>query len=234
MSPPARKPRAKQAKVSPTKTIESVQRPNVEHMWLKTRGRLDRIDKHSKQHTVVEDIGQKKAILRELGLRNYATLHTHIINPEMNLDRNLSVRAMGFKNMDRTFTPNLPSSSDFRDLLQNFGERTSIIAQTHPETGEAAGFYFLRKTKKSPRIPIMSRGSKSSMIRSIGYETHPQVRKVTSATQEYNNRLERYWEMGDAERFKVFGDTLDSLKLQFKAKPRKGYKHVPGLGFVKK
>ena len=107
---------------SPKEVIERISQPELEEAWYQLRGRNFKPGSRIRGRTVI----QHKPVF-SLG-RKYRGIHTHPSCDEIH---------------------KYPSLSDITNLLTSPDERSSVISQTNPDTGELIGYFVMRKARKN-------------------------------------------------------------------------------------
>lgn len=123
---------------SPTQVIESVDHPELESFYVKRpRERLKHVsDKEGRFRTSVLTDFEELSKYVESRPGEYTDLHTHPSSFD------------------------IPSGHDIFKFLCNKKLRTRIIASTDSSSGKVKGYFFLRKTKKTPEFSLENKDQK--------------------------------------------------------------------------
>jgi hypothetical protein len=131
----------KPKKRSPKEIIEESDDPKIEHAYIKFPGR-EIVSVTSRATKDMAELDYEK--IRELYEKNqgkkYTQIHTHPYDPAKYSKRKI------------TEASPLPSGSDMALFLKDDNARTMVIAQQNQDTGKVAGYFMLRKTKKTKPI----------------------------------------------------------------------------------
>ncbi len=138
----------------------------------------------------------------------------------------------------------LPSIQDITRILEEEKYTFMEIAQRDPVTGKVAGYYFVKKTKDTPHIPLRPYG-----LRGEEYEKAIENWRSKSEVKKFSDifksvRYKSRWLPGphsgekftDKQRYdnqKAFDELTQKLSLRVRYVPTKGYEYVQGFGFVK-
>lgn len=169
-------------------------------------------------------------IIEELSDRKRASLlHTH---PKSESD---IINASAF-----------PEGFDFYQFFMLPYQKTMRIAQQDPVTGKVAGYFFIMKSKKTPKLPSWNEkdvGTKESWEKFR--EANPDVEELIQDLKEYRRnvhvrRYSNFYQRDDVESVGDYGkkvqDNLDKFvdKYHLKVKyiPTEGHEFRKGLGFV--
>lgn len=150
--------------------------------------------------------------------KRYVTLHTHPFSHETVSDK------FDLEDKNPLNGPNLPSVSDFLQFLKRSNERVMYIAQQDPKTGKVEGYYAIKKTNKTPKIPAeddIYKPRTDEELRLGGY-----VSRTYSKIFETNVSAE--------ERGKYINKIYEKYRLKFRAIPAKGFYYEAHVGFKKK
>lgn len=237
----------KRSRRTPTDRVRLMSRDGMEHVLMKVPGKLiDVSDSSARQDATGVSLDHSKIskVLKATGRRTYSSLHNHPITLEELRKR-----------------PSIPSDSDFRDFMKHAGERTMIIAQADPRTGEVAGYYFFRKTASTPEMPERPKDSNyaihssDSEVRKKAWEDLKKARRaywddptqkmISDSIYNYHrNTVFRKRKQGrklvvrKRQSPKLNQAELDrvvkDLRMQQRYVPTPGHVYKPGIGFLKK
>lgn len=216
-------------KRSPTYKIESDKSAREgEKAYMKLPGKLVDITGSSSENSVMENFDLMEKEYNKSGRKYYSHLHTHPIPEET------YKAGMG----------SLPSKEDFVPFLLNNDEKTMIIAQQSPETGKVQGYYFFRKTKKTPKsnienFPALVKKMMGEDAEKLGeelYKKDPFVKKVQD--DAWNYRLKAVGRFSHAkppkEREEALNEMTEKYKLQQRYVPAPGFEFERGTKFSRK
>ena len=234
-------------KKSPTKIIEEDKNKEYEIGFARSPGQ-EFIPAYSEALLSPISVKFKKSLLPKSD--KYTTIHTHPIR-EQNLGVTTKKRETipGFEDLYKTDVDTLfssfPSIRDIHCLLDRKNEKTCIVAQRDIGTGKIGGYFFLRKTKKTPEdfptfherheFPNDLKGYKQYKEQDELYENHPLIREITLLEKDFEDKQEALFRNPEERKsynITTFMNTLQKYGIQFRAVPNSGYEYIPGAGFL--
>jgi len=175
-------------KKSVKKRIEEDSHPNLEKGMVRVKGEKWRdFGEERRKYTLGIS---PEYVDRETRGHNYTFLHTHptlgkdtvVENPktvlgEINLEtfKTNEERKKVIESLRKD--DSLFSNEDIMRFLTEKNYRTAIVAQRDPVNGKVQGFYFLRKTKKTPELPQYPRDDKEM----FKWKWLPQIKNMRHA-----------------------------------------------------
>lgn len=210
---------------SQQKILEEDKSPQFEAGYLRVGGKRYDIRRKMPHQLTADDRSRmdidEERLAKAVGTRRYSVLHTH---PRT-------------KQQAKKF-PSFQSDLDILDFLGRLAMRTCIVAQRDPITGKVAGYFFLRRTWRTPTIPPKPLDNEKGYREWLGLA---QVRRLLKDLQE----VYASWPEGESfetlqpikakERRIIHAAFLLFCKryhLRFRAVPVKGYTYKDGAGFV--
>lgn len=152
-------------KKNPKEIIESTDRPDVEHSFIKYPGEEPTdITRHVKSSPFATEniIPKTNRIRDEHQNRPYSHIHTHpTFLPKLTEAQKKELKKGGLtENILNKFSEiyALPSPHDLRSLVIDDDMKTMVIAARNPDTGEVIGYQIIRKTKRSPKFGLSRKG----------------------------------------------------------------------------
>jgi hypothetical protein len=143
-------------KKSPTEIIESASNPDLEHAFVKFRGKeLEdiTIDSSTDRQSIQVPVGSKEQRMR---------VHTHLSSLPKERRSALDTMFPGLFHPESKYKERkeisygaLPSPKDMELFLEAKNERAAAIAVREPETGKVRGYTVIMKTDKTPKPGIL-------------------------------------------------------------------------------
>jgi len=138
-------------------------------------------------------------------------------------------------------SPSLPSREDLIDILMRKTAKSGIIGQRDPLTGKIAGYFVIRRTKKTPAIPFHPEPG-SDPKEWEKWESKPDVKEAYNtlessnygALPEINPKLTPLTPEQLENNEKALAQYAEKYHLQIKKVPAEGYFYEKGMGFLKK
>ncbi len=214
-------------KKRPTEVIEGDKRNRSgERIYLKIPSRLIDITKKSGRNYTENDYEKISKIMGDSDFERYTEVHNHPI------PRRMYEQGMG----------SIPSEHDFGGFLMNDRIRTMVIAQQDPETGKVEGYYFFRKTKKTPRSEFgdygkfLGRVSERPEIANEMYENNSFFKQVQDDLREYRKKAFGRFSgpKPPKQRREAMEEIMEKYSLKMRLVPVKGFEFEEGTKFSPK
>lgn len=209
-------------KQTPTERLEE-DNPKYERLYIKTPGKIYDSTLISEKDRVAPDYRFIKSMLQDMPRKNYAEIHNHRYTKD--------IRENG--------KGSIPSDHDFCNFLFDDNIRTMEIFQQNPEEKEIGGWYFVKKTRKTPRS-----GFKRTDLPNDSEELKVIIKDNLYVKQLqddiYDYRKKAFGIMGvvkksPEERQEAMEEIARKyrLKIRFVPNKKRGYEYRTGTGFLK-
>ena len=235
-------------KKNPTQIIEDNERKNKEYEIAYARARGEAFYPIHREDL----LNPSSAIIRQklLPKTKYTSFHTHPIKEtKLGTTKKPRKKVPGYTDRYKSDVDNyfssLPSIGDIQDLLERRKKKTEIIAQRDIKTGNVGGYFFLMKTKKSPKdfptwktrleFPEDYEGYEAYMKQLNDYKDNPKIKEIGALGENFYDV--GYSLVNEPEKRRetinnMFMNIIQKYGLKFRAVPNKGYEYISGVGFL--
>jgi len=160
-------------RISPKEVIEA-SNPEREHGYIKfPGGRIESVDSSEirSQTTSYCDKEKTRRLWEESGRKRYTDIHTHVRDGKREKNPRYAV----------------PSEPDLRGFLMNDDEKSMVIAQHDKDTRKVAGYFIVRKTKRTPKSGYSFLGNTQQEHREKLHDEEYEKRfsEIVRATRQY-------------------------------------------------
>ncbi len=201
-------------KKTPTEIIEETQKPMVEHMFLKyPRKNPEEIGMLSTFGGSMENPFKAVKTFYKNDKKDYSKLHTHPSYTPIKLNGETELIP---------YYSSSPSKNDLENFLRDKNAKSTIIAVREPHTGKVQGYYFLSKTKKTPKLRRDPYG------RIFDYFLWKIGKKESTLSHDLKLLQKKLYAYQDIQEF------LEKYHLNQRIIPTKGYKIGPKLFWFEK
>ncbi|MDP1694040.1 MAG: hypothetical protein Q8L34_00695, partial [Candidatus Woesearchaeota archaeon] len=161
---------------SPTDVLEA-ETSNLEereYLYAKTTGKLANIMGSSSSRLVTVDLKKVFSMAHSGQLpRGYTSIHNH--------------------SSPRDYMNTLPSFKDLGTLFSQLYHTGMIVAQHNPESGKIEGYYFIKKSKKTPKFPTLSKRESLEMNELLHQASRNEDDPHNSKQDEAQRFLEQFF-----------------------------------------
>lgn len=210
---------------SPTRRIEYSGKNyhNEKNFFKAPRSPILDVTEESGPTRTIPSFSAIKHYMNLYGFSRYTDMHTH---PFYDKQREAGVTS-------------IPSENDFWTFILDNNKKTMVVAEQNPDTGKVRGYYFFRKTKKTPASTIKDFEEFFKKA-----EKDPEYRKKTRENNPFYDQVEEnldtFWRkaFSSSSTPEDAQNALDIMSQKYSLKsryvPTRGHEYREGIGFYKK